>query len=87
LTWTAVQRRAGGRAQYNSLRTFRAKLRRGEVLRLLQRWGWRHGVQAALSRHFGVSEATISRDLAVILPLFREGPDGDLVPRYWYEEH
>lgn len=86
-TWSEMHRRACGRRHYNSVRTFRATLRRGQVFRLLLAWGFHHGVQADLSRHFGVSEATISRDLAVILPLFREvTPEGPLVPRYWYKE-
>jgi hypothetical protein len=86
-SWDEMHRRACGRRHYNSVRTFRATLRRGQVLRLLFRWGFAHGVQVRIARTLGCSEATLSRDMAVILPLFREiVPDGPLVPRYWYQE-
>jgi hypothetical protein len=80
-------RRAAGRARYNSLRAFRAQMRRGEVLQLLHAWGWRHGVQARIAEALRVSESTISQDLAVILPLYTECAHcGSLVPRHWADE-
>jgi hypothetical protein len=57
------------------------------ALRLLLRWGWTHGVQARIARALRVSERTISRDLSrQILPLCREGVDGQLHSRYWSKE-
>ena len=65
-----VYRRAGGRRHYNSWRQFCAAYRRLEVARLLlalaqQGVPW-HGRQARMARQLGVSEATISRDYAVL---------------------
>jgi hypothetical protein len=41
-------------------------------------------VQARIARHLDVSEATMSRDLAVILLLYTECEHcGSLVPRHW----
>jgi hypothetical protein len=58
--------RAGGRRRHNGTRQARAQLRRAEVARLLGTLGWRHGTQAVIARHLGVSEATISRDLTAL---------------------
>jgi hypothetical protein len=86
-TAEAMHRRAGGRRRVNSLRTFRAKLVRGQVLRLLCGWGFHHGVQAKIARHLRISEASVSRHMKIILPLFTECPHtGALIPRYWYED-
>ena len=82
--WDTVCKRAAGRAHYNSIRTYRAELRRGEVLQLLQEWGWGHGTQARIARCLGVSAATVSRDVARILPLYTECRHcGWLRPRHW----
>lgn len=74
--WTAdrgaVHRRAGGRRHYNSLRQFKALLRRGEVARLSLAWTLavhdplRRGRGAWIARQLGVSEATVSRDLKAL---------------------
>jgi hypothetical protein len=61
---------AGGRRHYNSVRQQRAKLRRIEILRIIDESGmsfvtW--GVQRMLAARLGVSESTISRDLNGIL--------------------
>jgi DNA-binding NarL/FixJ family response regulator len=58
-----MSRRAGGRRRYNAQRQFKALRRRSQLLDVLQRCGWSQ-VQAA--RLLGVSESTISRDLAAI---------------------
>jgi hypothetical protein len=51
-------------------------------LQLLGEFGWTYGSQAAIARRLGVSAATISRDLAKLLPLVRECPAcGSLVPK------
>jgi hypothetical protein len=64
--------RAAGRRRHNALRRFRAQLRRVQVLNLAGELGGFHpGVQAQIARLLGVSEATISRDVAAIL----SGPD------------
>jgi hypothetical protein len=66
-----VNRRAGGRRHYNSVRAFRVAFRRLQVVRLLRTTRGRgfigkHGVQAQIARKLGVSEATISRDCAYL---------------------
>src|SRR5438309_25834 len=69
LTWEQVCRRAGGRRAYNALRRDRAILRRLEVARLFFEAGaylGPHGIQARIARQWGVSEATISRDIRKI---------------------
>jgi hypothetical protein len=44
-------------------------------------------VQAQIARQLGVSEATISRDLAVLLPLVAECPTcHQFVLRDWWRE-
>jgi hypothetical protein len=86
-TWAEVKRRAVGRYKYNKVRQVRAAVRRREVLTLLGELGWTYGSQAAMARQLGVSEATISRDLAKILPLMQEcATCGGLTPREWWHE-
>jgi DNA-binding CsgD family transcriptional regulator len=86
-SWAEVKKRAAGRYKYNALRQVRAALRRREVLRLLGELGWTYGSQAQIARQLGVSEATISRDLAMLLPLVKECPTcGGLTPRDWWTE-
>lgn len=85
--WLTVCRRAAGRRKYHALRRLRACLRRREVLRLLGEWGWTYGVQARLSRHLGVSRATICRDVQMLLPLVEPCPTcGMLQPRDWWDK-
>jgi hypothetical protein len=66
-----VWARAGGRRRYNRRRQDLATLRRIEVLRLARRnehgWLLARGFQADAARRFGVSPATISRDVKAIL--------------------
>jgi hypothetical protein len=86
-TWDTVCKRVAGRAKYNAVRRFKAELRRGEVLQLLHAWGWRHGVQVRIAEALRVSESTISRDLALILPLYTECEHcRSPVPRHWADE-
>jgi hypothetical protein len=86
-TWAEVTRRAVGRTRYNKVRQLRATLRRLEVLKLLGEYGWTYGSQAAIARQLQVSKATISRDLAVILPLVEECPTcHQFMPREWWRE-
>jgi hypothetical protein len=61
-------RRAGGRRAYNALRRIDVEIRRMKVLKLLRRYGFRHGIQARIAHELGVSEATISRDIAALRP-------------------
>ena len=61
-----ANRRAGGRRHYNSIRRLRAVMRQRQIVRIVKYAGlnpYTHGVQALLARRFGVSRATISRDL------------------------
>ena len=60
---------AGGRRHYNSVRQFRAELRRIEIICFLAESHislFVRGTQRALAERFAVSEATISRDLVRI---------------------
>lgn len=59
-------RRAAGRHHYNATRRVKAELRRVEVMELLTLMGGGRGTNAAISRALGVSQATISRDRAII---------------------
>lgn len=67
-------RRAGGRRRYNADRQLAAEARRLQVLRLLRQWGLRRGIQARIANALDVSPATISRDVAQLLPLHRPCP-------------
>lgn len=62
-----AHRRVGGRRRYNSMRQLEAAFRRQDVANGLIRYGWVHGVQARLARELGVSQATISRDVAWLM--------------------
>ena len=68
---SVVNARAGGRRAYNALRRDQKLIRRHEVEALLHRWGWSFGTQARIARELGVSDATVSRDVAAILPLYK----------------
>jgi hypothetical protein len=62
-------RRAAGRRHYNSVRKFRREIRRAELVAYAREVGLdvtRHGAGVLLARRFGVSRATISRDLHAI---------------------
>jgi hypothetical protein len=61
-------RLARGRRRYNAVRKQQAEIRRVEVERLVYEFGWKHGMQARIARHLGVSEATVSRDMKAIFP-------------------
>ena len=65
-------RRAGGRRRYNAWRHFCAVWRRREVARLYLELGGGYGVQAAMARRLGVSQATVSRDMAALWEAARE---------------
>lgn len=79
--WTedreAVIRRAGGRRRYNHQRRGEALVRRWHVARLSLVWAETHpdplqrGKGVWIARQLGVSEATISRDLAALDRLWR----------------
>jgi hypothetical protein len=74
--WDEVCRRAAGRRHYNSVRRFRATMRRGEVARLLRVQGGltARGTQATLARQLGVSRSTVCRDIAWLLRQGRPCP-------------
>jgi hypothetical protein len=69
LTQEQVNRRAGGRRHYNSIRAFKRSLRRMEIIRWWQDNGgltdW--GTQRRLAAKWAVSPATICRDVSAIL--------------------
>lgn len=65
MTFDEVCRRAGGRRRYNIRRQRAAFERRATVARLLVEYGRnKRGTRARIARELGVSEATISRDIA-----------------------
>lgn len=67
---------AGGRRHYNSVRQLRAELRRIEIICFLAESHislFVRGTQRALAERFGVSEATISRDLVRIFAKHTRG--------------
>jgi hypothetical protein len=59
---TEAARRAGGRRRYNATRTFRAAVRRRQVIELLFAHGFTYGSQRRAAEALGVSPATITRD-------------------------
>src|SRR5262245_62167360 len=67
--WDEVCQRAAGRRHYNSVRRFRAIIRRSKVARLLHVQGGltERGTQANLARQLGVSRSTVCRDIAWLL--------------------
>jgi hypothetical protein len=75
LTFDEVCRRAGGRRRYNLNRRAEMFARRIIILSRIPRdpGCTRRGWCAALAREFGVSRATISRDIWAVL-------DGPLMP-------
>jgi hypothetical protein len=69
-------RAAGGRARYNRMRQDLAAIRRKEIVDHLHSSGLSligRGVQRRLAQRFGVSEATISRDMTALLDASRWG--------------
>ena len=72
--WDALCRRASGRRRYNSIRRLRAEVRRVQIAEHLRRHGRHHGVQKLLAERFGVSAATISRDLKTLGASFSRCP-------------
>jgi len=58
----------GGRRRHNAIRRVQAVERRAKVRARVAELGWRYGTQAQVARELGVSEATVSRDLASIAP-------------------
>lgn len=73
LTPKEVQQRAGGRRRYNAARQAQARARRAAILELIGTpvvLGF-HGWQAQLAKRFGVSRATICRDLTALLQEWR----------------
>ena len=58
-----ADQRAGGRRHYNSVRQLRATIRRSEVVRLLEKFGWKRGVQSRIAGIVGVHRSTVSRDI------------------------
>ncbi len=67
IPWDTVCRRASGRRGYNAHRKFAAAWRRTRVSDLLVKWGLEYGIQARIAKELGVSEATISRDIAALM--------------------
>jgi len=59
-------RRAGGRRRYHKQRQTARAARRFDLVLLLARYPFGYGLQALLARELGVSEATISRDMAAL---------------------
>lgn len=73
-SWEIVCKRAAGRKGYNWARGNVAFYRRCRIAHRLLDLPLRRGVQRVLAAEFGVSEATISRDLASLRPFARWCP-------------
>jgi DNA invertase Pin-like site-specific DNA recombinase len=71
-----VHRRAGGRRKYNSVRRFKADLRRVEVEKLFAEYAFARGAQARIARELGVNRSTISRDIRRLW-----APEGEVCPK------
>jgi len=77
-TWSApvsaevAHRRASGRRHYNSVRQFRAELRRRRVEELCEKYGLGPGVQAQIARTLGVARSTICHDFALMFHRWNE---------------
>ena len=86
--WDEICRRASGRRRYNAHRSFMAEMRRAKLAKLFDRFDpFERGTRKKLAKVLGVSEATISRDLAVMLPLVEECPTcHQFIPRTWWRE-
>jgi len=65
-----ANKRAAGRRRYNLARQLEARTRRKRLSEVCKGGRLPHGAQARLAREFGVSEATISRDLAHLRRLY-----------------
>jgi DNA invertase Pin-like site-specific DNA recombinase len=70
-----VHRRAAGRTKYNSVRRFKADLRRVEVQKLFAQYGFARGARARIARELGVDRSTVSRDIRRLW-----APDGETCP-------
>jgi DeoR/GlpR family transcriptional regulator of sugar metabolism len=67
-------KRAAGRRRYNYTRRIKAELRRAELIEFVFEENGAYGLQAQAARRFGVSESTISRDMAAIMKGSRRCP-------------
>jgi hypothetical protein len=87
-SWEEVCRRHAARRRWNAVRRVVAADRRRRVLELaLALGGLQRGAQSRIAAALGVHPATISRDLAKLLPLYRECPTcGGLRPRAGWDE-
>jgi hypothetical protein len=66
--WDEICRLAGGRRRYNAQRKFLAEMRRIQLVKLFDKYDpFEWGSRKKLAEELGVSEATISRDIAKLL--------------------
>jgi hypothetical protein len=81
--WGEICRRAGGRRRYNARRKFLAEIRRFQLVKLFEEhdpFEW--GSRKKLAEKLGVSESTISRDIARLLDLAnRYDPESPTIRR------
>jgi DNA invertase Pin-like site-specific DNA recombinase len=70
-----AHRRAGGRRKYNSVRRFRADMRRVEVQKLFAEYGFAHGARSRIARELNVHRSTVSRDVRKLW-----APEGETCP-------
>lgn len=59
--------RAGGRRRYNSLRKMSSALRRIEIQKLMNEYGWARGSQTRVAQVLGISPGTVSRHVKAII--------------------
>jgi len=67
LAWEAVVKRAGGRRRWLSVRRLRARMRRHRLVGLCAVEGFSYGCRVRWAKRLGVSPATITADLHLIL--------------------
>ncbi len=81
-------RRAGGRRGHNARRRFAQMERRARVAALIRERGFGWGEQARIAAELGVSQATISRDVAALRSQWWVNEAGQrwLEERRWEQE-
>jgi hypothetical protein len=86
VSYTEMRRRTGGRNRLNALKILLKTLRRQEVLRLLEAWGFGYGVQARIARVLHVDPSVVSRDVKAMFPVLDVCETcGHQQPRAWWD--
>ena len=84
VTTREARLRAGGRRHYNKVRHKQRWARRMHILRVLLSHGCPPGMQTALANAYGVSRATICRDVQALRPVLDQAAPGTLILLHTY---